>query len=356
MLVLAAVVLLTGEPAAVDTIVVDTRSDASGELRDEIRLRLGRREIAWAQAGMQTPEGSSIWVILASTREGAVKLQFIVSDRRAYSRTVDAVGDDAARAIASAIANTVAAIEAGSVEPEATGVPLPEPPQEATAPEPTPTPVAAPAVQPQPVAPPPVLEPVAWIGVGLGGVIAFGVGPPNDLQGVVGGGGLGQLRFLHRTGATAALQLRGLALARDDVVLSRLRVAVTAGYAWQRSRFDLVTEAGVTVEPVWTGSFDLAPPLGGPRTPAPLVGGRLAVSPGYLVWSRDRTALRVGLELDLAQSVEARTPAGAVQILRASDEGLEPFMRAGGFELAIALGAELRFAAGRARPRYIKDR
>jgi hypothetical protein len=332
------------QPSTVETIVIDARNEMPTGLREEVQLRLGRRTIEWVHAGMTAPTGSSIWVVIEA---GA--LQFIVSDGRAYRRRVDAIGDDTARAIASTIANTVAAIEAGRVEPEATGVPLPTPPaKEATPPEPEPAPPDPPAPPAaKTTAPPPAPEPAAWIGVGLGGVAAFGVGPPTDVQGFVGGGGLGLVRFLHRTGATAALQVRGLVMPRDGVLLSRLRIAATGGWVWRPNRFDLVTEAGVTVEPLWVGSsFELTPPSGTARSPAPLVGGRLAVSPGYTVWSRDRTALRLGLELDLAESVEARSPAGAVQILR----GATPFMRAGGFEMAIAIALELRFVAAFADP------
>lgn len=331
------------KPATVETIVIDARGDMPVGLREEVQLRLGRRTIEWVHAGMTAPTGSSIWVVIEASA-----LQFIVSDGRAYRRFTDASETDAARSIASTIANTVAAIEAGRVEPEATGVPLPTPPaKEATPAKSEPPPPELPPPPPKTTARPPAPEPLAWIGIALGGVAAFGVGPPSDVQGFVGGGGLGLFRFLHRNGATAALQVRGLAMPRDGVLLSRLRVSATGGWVWRPNRFDLVTEAGVTVEPLWVASsFELAPPTGAARSPAPLVGGRLAVSPGYTVWSRDRTALRLGLELDLAESVEARSPTGAVQILR----GSTPFMRAGGFEIAIAIALELRFVAAFADP------
>jgi hypothetical protein len=331
------------KPATVETIVIDARGELPVDLREEVQLRLGRRSIEWVHAGMTAPTGSSIWVVIEA---GA--LQFIVSDGRAYRRSIESTEADAARAIASTIANTVAAIEAGRVEPEATGVPLPTPPaKETTQTKPEPAPPETPPPPAKTIAPPPPPQPLAWIGIGLGGVAAFGVGPPSDVQGFVGGGGLGLFRFLHRTGATAALQVRGLAMPRDGVLLSRLRISASGGWVWRPNRFDLVTEAGVTVEPIWiASSFELAPPTGAARSPAPLVGGRLAVSPGYTVWSRDRTALRLGLELDLAESVEARSPTGAVQILR----GPTPFMRAGGFEIAIAIALELRFIAAFADP------
>ena len=70
-----------------------------------------------------------------------------------------------------------------------------------------------------------------------------------------------------------------------------------------------------------------------------------------IAWSNRRTALRLGLELEIAESVEARSPPGAVQILRRVGDETRPFMRAGGLELSVGVAAELRFGtAPRPRP------
>jgi hypothetical protein len=198
---------------------------------------------------------------------------------------------------------------------------------------------------PRPAPPTGPLEPDVWLGVGLAGALGIGLGPPSDLQGVVGGGAAGSFVVTHQSGATASAQVRGLVDISDELVLSRVRVALSGGYAYTRGTFELVAEAGVTVEPLWLrGAEGLETTGDDAHSLAPLVGGRLAVGPGFFVWSRPRRArIRLGIDVELAGSVEAVRSAGAIRILRRRGDATTPAFRAGGLELSATLGVQARF-------------
>lgn len=332
-------------------IVLDEAIEPSAGLPEELALRLSDRAITSARDAAGYPEGPYIWVEVDDVGTGAVRIRLIVSDGRLFSRTVDTTDDQRARIVAGSVANMIDAIEGNRLAPQQTGVevPTPEPtPDEPNPPEPDPPEpesVTEPSTR-SPLAPTPIdPEPSAWLGVVGSGAGVFGVGAPTAVAGPTGLGGSLGAQWLHRTAAIVGLDLRATGWRSAGVSLTRLRVSVTAGYAWRPGRFELLGAIGPTVEATLVDA-ELFTPSGRRRDATPLVGGRLLVRPSYTVAKRSTLRLLVGVEAEAAGAAEARSPPGAIQIHRRRGDGFEAIARAGGFELAVALVVELRVALG----------
>ena len=327
-----------------DTVILDGSTMQPEALEAELRLRLSTHEILVARADMPRPGATFVWVLVQPGEGDAASLRLITSDGRAFTRVVEAASEEQARVVAGAIANMVDAIENNRLAPEETGAEVPVPPAPPAEPAPTPTRAASP--EPPPSASP---QPSSWIGVVLDGGIALAVGPPTDLQGL-GGGIVGAgVHWVHRSGALAAAQVAAVLDRNRGYLATRARVYAGAGYAWRPSRFELLAHGGLVVAPIFVtragDASDLRTGSGTPRAAAPLVGGRVAVSPGWFVWSRaDRSGLRVGVTVDASYTVEARAPAGAIRILHVDGDTRTPILRAGGLELGALLSLEGRFA------------
>jgi hypothetical protein len=331
-----------------DTVILDGSTPEPDALEAELRLRLATHEIVVARADMPRPGAAFVWVLVEPRAETA-HLRLITSDGRAFTREVETPPEEHARVVAGAIANMVDAIENNRIAPEETGAEVPMPPAPAPAPAPPETrpPEPAPAMAPPPAHPPP---PRSWLGVALDGGLALAFGPPTDVQGVGGGiAGLG-VHWIHRSGALATGQVHGVFARGGGYVAARARIYAGAGYAWRPSRFELLAHGGLVVAPIFvTGdSSDLRTAGGERRGAAPLVGGRVAISPGWLGWlKRERLALRMGITVDASYTVEARAPAGAIRISRDDGDTNTAILRAGGFEIGALLSVEARFALGR---------
>ena len=175
----------------------------------------------------------------------------------------------------------------------------------------------------------------------------FGLGPPTDLDGFTAAGAAIGVDAVHRRGGLATIAVRVATHARDGVRLVRTRVAVAGGWAWRRRSFELLSRVGMSVEPTIArdrGRTTVAT--------APLVGALASLAPAFVWLSADGTsALRVGLDLEIAASMEARARPGVIRWLDASGDGVRPLLRAGGLELAVGLGVGGWFAVGRGRLR-----
>jgi len=246
-----------------------------------------------------------------------------------------------------------------------------------------------------------VAVPRAWVGVVAGGGATFGLGPPTESAGVTGlGGGLGVQAVLER-GVVVGLSGRGSGWRSEGVSLTRVRVAAVAGYAWRSGRsgrageragraeeragraeeragraeeragraeerpgrsderpgrederpgradgpgrFELLVAAGPTVEFIRVGAELLSADDRSRSRIAPLLGGCVLVRPMVTVAEPRGARVGVGVEVEAAASVEARAPAGAVQLERETAGGSRPIARAGGFELETGVVVEVRF-------------
>lgn len=292
---------------------------------------------------------------------GVWELDIIVSDGRAYFRDVESTREEAARTLASIIAQLVAGIEDGTVQPDRGDVGIPRPPEHS--PEP-----AAGATRPDPLPPRPP-EPADAPSVppgrdgpslGVFGTVgaAIGLGLPELPDRFGGWGGSAGLSFRGSRGVFVIAQLRGLGRGgHDGYRLGRLRAGAGAGYALRRQNFELqgallgtvetwsVHRNGERIDPSELGQHD-----GDAR---PLVGGALRVSPGYLIRpsGTPRFALRVGATVEIAGSWLPQHGAPIVSI-RVDHEGNErQAFRAGGFELAGGLELAAWFTLRRPRDR-----
>jgi len=328
------------------SLVLGATARAEPGLADELTLRVAPRSLA---SQGQTPAEPFVHIALQPVDDSRVQLRLVVSDGRLFTRDVPATADERARVVAGAVANMIDAIEHNRLAPIETGVEVPVvEPEAPNEPDPPPKPKTDPKseheldrkLEPQPQPEP---EPQAWVGVVAGGDLSVGVGPPSAVAGMTGiGGSLGG-QLVHRSGVLAGLSGRVTAWRAAGISLLRARVSAVAGYAWQHDRFELASAIGPTVEFLRVGAA-LVQPSGGRRRAVPLVGGCLWARPSYAVLVGRQGALRLGLQAELAAAFEARSPAGAVQIYRATPSGQEPIARAGGLELSFALVAEGRFA------------
>lgn len=298
----------------------------------ERALRVRVPSLALVRQGSELPEGDGLraYVELRRTSPAQVQVSVILSDGRAYFRTVDVEADDAARPIAAALALLIAAIEDDSVAPDERDVPVPP---AIAAPAPAPAPVKCPEVPVCPEAPrvePPPPPPSVELAPVLRTGAAFGLGPLPGVRGATFGLGL-DVRW--RRGAIVAVDAQAIATALDGLPLARARVAVGGGYGLRRGAFELPIVGMVGAE--WWGVPGAGEVVrrtaGGPR---PLIGGGLRLSPG--VFARVGGAwLRAGARVELWASGEP-TSVGLRQPVIGRPGGA-PWMAVGGAELSLGL-------------------
>lgn len=300
--------------------------------------------------------GRCVFVDIVARAQG-YSTTFILSDGWAYHRDVMG-GDGDIRELASAIANTLAAIEDAAIVPEPEPATLPEtphtsvsdPPQaESTSPSSQTDSNASPAKSKPTVSPEPEHQPDAATlkrhipkdapnkeGYTLGFSLAPAVAvllAPGQLQGFSGfGGGLhGSLRFPRGLGLDIGVRILGYE--RDDLGLRRTRVGIATGYIHRNNHLELAGLAGFSIEPWQLRDAGERISLG----VRPLVGGFANLALGYHAQVHNRLALRVGGRLGLAGStlVSGRVP----EIRRANESS--PRLGLGGFELTFGLDLTL---------------
>lgn len=334
---------------AIEIVVVDAAT-VDTVLRDELALRIPGRTIVDSASVVDVPRSRFAWVGVSRREIAGAQLELVLSDGRAYARWVDAPPLQLGRALAGTLANMLDAIEQGTLVADRTGVATPlvvEPVPPVVKPEPTPVPV----VKAPPIAATSDDAPRWWMGPRIGGGALLGVGPPLDLQGLVAGHGAIGVDAMHHRGGTVGLEVRAGGRSTSSLQLVRIRVAITGGWTYTKRRFALGLRGGVSIEPVVvTGtSLDLGDDARTTARPGPLVGALVGVTPGVTWWSaKRRTGLRIGIDLELAGSVETRRGWGVMRFVPADREA-SSLARAGGIELAIVAVVGGWFALRRAK-------
>lgn len=339
-------------------------------LRDALALRMPALDLRtqWTQAG----GAGRVFISVRPTPDGAaVRTEVIADDGRGYSRRVDVPPDDARR-IASVLANLLFSIEHQALEADVEDLEVPrtsaaedveravsrldvpaaaETPDEAEAePEAETEPVTeAPDVT---NTPDPPSSPPRWLAVvPLSGGILLPVGGPRFGSLLQGGGLTLGVDAEHRGGARLGLRVRYLAREDGGFRLSRLRVAVGAGYGWQIGRLDLPLRGELSLEPWWVvfeGERLSATSLDAPASGTLALGGglrfepsvRLPLNAGVL------TALRLGLALGVGGSFVIDEGARIATVTSGLEEDDDrALFRVGGLE--VWLGGHVSLAFGR---------
>ncbi len=292
-------------------------------------------------------------IILVRPRNEGFALTVILSDGRAYDRSIQVSGEQAPRSVASALANLLAAIAEERVLADRNQVDAavefaadnndtqseqnPEQAHEG----PTAGSTTAPA-DPQSQhrwSIGPHLHPVALLSANSKAKKPFA------------GAGLG-LGVLARTPADFRIgaDLRGLWRRLDGVTLQRIRVGLLAGYELHHRRLNLSADALVTVEP-WQLRADgkrleISDPSKNQASRAPAsvaLGFGLRLSPSI---DLPLPALGTNFRLRLGAFLETTYSGVAVSGLRAVDlgpAGEDPLFRVGGLEIALGALISLRF-------------
>lgn len=348
----------TNEPAASMSLgVLRVRAGPIEEalLRDELALRLPDVAL-WGHE--EDPPAASAGSLTADLElrpispPGRLEMTLVVSDGRAFDRTVELEADQSAmehaRMIARAVSNLVFAVEAGEVVADRDDVPLPT-----DAPLPCPEPVVT--VLERHRDPPPVVVVVPptvpseevrrWdiaVGVALGARV--GLGPPHDVDRFTDANGGGRLRVRAP---------RGWVIGGDFIFggrghvagprLMRYRVQLGAGYVWRPLGAVEVEAMGAFVIEPWQ-LISTARPLG--RLP-PAVGGVVRLAVGYRWAPPERqVALRLGLWGDYSLTAVPESGAMVAKVSVSDGRSSIPLFRIGGSEVSGGLELLLWWTLG----------
>lgn len=332
----------------VEAVLLRATGVEAAVLLDALQLRSPQRTLAIPPWPPEPGGRFGLFAVASVRLEGTtLRITVVLSDGRAYYRTLEAEVEGAPRVAASTIANLMAAIEEDALPPDEEDVPLPpeqdDEPEPEIAPEPASEPEPETTEQPEvesepPPSPPLELEPL------LAGTVGVALGPPSP-AGFVGGGGTVGIELRWPAGALISVALRSHWHRPVPLTVARTRLSVGGGYAWRRGRFELRSVLALDIEP-WGVRQDGAReevgyPDGQRRGLGLQLGGHARVVPAVRVPVGDRLHLRVGPRLEVAGSALAQ--AGGIARLRllgaASDDALA---RVGGLELSA--GIELGLA------------
>ncbi len=330
----------------VDMLTLHTEGMDAAALTSALRLRLPHMRVREATGAALRSGELQVTVVLADGDE--LELTAVAAGCRSYRRTLPVDRTAPERAVATALAHWVAAIEAGRVTPQEAPCPTPELHETPVVPRPAPelrdAPAPAPELHDAPVVPrpepaspvPPAaqikpLQPTAQVAttrsrpaIALGPVAGFvqviGLGRPSALAGSVGGAASLGLELRAPRGGLVGAELRVLDARAGAAHLTRLRAGLLGGYALVRGHFTLRTAAAVTVEPWWAGG----------RT-GTLLGGAVRVTPGIHARVGPGLHMHAGVRLELAASVDP----GSAAVLQLVDG--TPRFRLGGLELGVGL-------------------
>jgi hypothetical protein len=271
---------------------------------------------------------------------GSFDLELIVSDGRAYDRTVQVEDDQAARTIASNVSQLMAGIEDGTVAPDRSDVPIPEPEPPRAECEPCPEP---PPPEPEPEPRPSSHE--LGLTPALGSIL--GLGPPTDVDRFAAwGGGLG-LGFRFRSGALIVADVRVSGRGHHTgYSIVRTRVGLGGGYVVRVADFEMPAVLSATIEP-WIVMSDghahgTTTPPGESESRQLLAGGAVRLSPGYRIEPSPNVSLRVGFRVELAASWIADHDTGVARLLIGGDDP-QPALRVGGAELLTGIDTTVWF-------------
>jgi len=142
-----------------------------------------------------------------------------------------------------------------------------------------------------------------------------------------------------RSGALVGVAVRGMGLGRHGHRFSRVRAALSGGYAWRRGAFELLATGLAFAEPWFVsrdGKLVDVEPTSASAPPHLLLGGGVRVGPGGLVSVGPRLRLHVGLHVEASGSAMPRGGVGRISVIDA-DGTRAPAFRAGGFELGFGI-------------------
>lgn len=328
--------------APVEAVLLRPKQIDDAELLDGLQLRSPQRTIAVPPWPTDPRQRFGLFAV-ATVELGAqgLSITVVLSDGRAYYRTLPARAQGAPRLAASTVANLLAAIEEDELPPDEEDVPLPtEPGSELESePEPEPEPEPRPDEEPEPK-PKPEPKPPLELGIVLAGAVGVALGPP-DPSGFAGGGAIvgGDLRL--PAAAIVSLAVRSHWHRAGGLTVGRTRISVGAGYAWRRGRFELRSVVAVDVEPWGVRRGGEREPVsqaaGASRRRWAQLGGHLRLVPAFVIPRGSAGAFRVGPRVELGGSALAQA-AGVARLVVTDDAGARSVVgRVGGLELTAGL-------------------
>ena len=292
--------------------------------------------------------------VLVRPVEGGWSLALILADGRGYYRHVAALeGGDSARLIASTLSNLIASVEEDAIAADAHDVVVPDNIVEPAA---EPAPAQEQPAEPELVREPPPTkprpQPLAELGLTLGGVALWPLGPP-DPTGFAGAGAELSMSGRLPGGLILGGSFGGLGQAVAGYGLVRLRVAALAGYGLRRGRFELLSLAGASAQPWFVrgpaGSESLRS-AEDDRSLSALWGGFVQLSPGVLLEGGQLKAgqlrVRIGPTLRLSGAATTQGGGGIARVLRQTETGPQLLFRLGGLELTTGLDLTLWWTLG----------
>ena len=311
---------------------------AAASLAEAIALRDPELETRFADdPELVTPSDGTYAYVLVHPRSevhDAWDITVILSDGRAFFRYVQAEPDATDRVVSTTLVNLLAAASAGSVAADARRE-MPRLSRDDPPDDPSDDPPDDPPDDPAVETPTPSPE----IGVGVRGVVAAGFGPPRDVDALIGGGGGLTVGLRLPVGAMFAAEARAVSRRSAALQLTRVRVALAGGYAWRRAGFELIALGFVHAEPWFVTDRgkrrDVTTADPNAVFSSVLIGGGLAIAPGFRIPVGTRSSARIGLRLEAGGSSMTRGGVGRVTV--EGDGGLEPAFRLGGFELAAGV-------------------
>ncbi|HWB75325.1 MAG TPA: hypothetical protein VG755_10220 [Nannocystaceae bacterium] len=311
--------------AHVDAVVIAPEITDRAALEDALRLRIGDRPISDAAHARNPREGELFAYVEVTAKGEQLVVRLVLSDARAYVRTIESAADLRAREIAATVANLVAGIEEDDLPPDERDVPLP-PVLEPAPPKPP----------PKPLAPKPLPRPRYELGIAVGGDATLAIGPPAP-QGFAAAGGHARVDLRLRSGALVGVALRGAGDRNRGYGLTRIRLAIEGGYAWRRGAFELATTIGATVEP-WVVTRGGHVPDVADRKPAhAALGGLVRVAPAWRRVGRRGRAFRLAPFVELAGSAIPAKNGGVARLREQAASGAHDLFRVGGLELTLGL-------------------
>jgi hypothetical protein len=339
----------------ISALIVASDSPSPTQLFEDLAPRVGDLTLHDFTALDFDASAARLFAFVRVREEAASRyeIDLVLSDGRAYLRKVEAEPDQQSRAIASALANLVAAIDEDAVAPDREDVPLPaltgqehgarDGKGERSEPGPAQTEEVEggrdlegenEAKSPQP---PARTDAGIHVGLTLHAGPIFGLVPaPADYR-AFGGGIATDFRFTGGAFATVDARLAGHRA--DGLELLRWRFALGGGYNLQRRRFDMPMALLAWIEPWAVRTSGDRIPLnsanGSETRGSALLGLGLRVSPGFRTPVGRRSFLRIGARVELGTSAQFADGPKAVRILMSADD--PPSFRLGGLETKVGL-------------------
>jgi hypothetical protein len=351
---------LSAEPPPTgERVVLRSRAIAPEALKAELGLRRPQASIVDFEGEGEQWSRAEAWTLVIVERSAVgFAVSVILSDGRAYDRVVEADSAQGARAVASTLANLIAAISEDRVAPDREAVTLEslestteEPPGPSDQPleahpSPPPPPAAA-APRPEAVSTP-VTGAAPWsISPRVGGLALIGVGPPRESGALLGGGAALGIGARSPLGAIFGVDLRLLRRAAGELSLARVRVSFWAGYGLERGLFgvDLAGFVGIEGWSVRSMGERAAVLEGSDEAPSSALSAGLRVAPALQLPLGSSRRLRLGFvgEIGYAGVLDGGLRAARLSA-PSTDGGADvAVFRVGGVELGLGLELRLRF-------------